>query len=106
MELLRLQSFQESCPKFWFGWNKTSCVSPHLCPAAGLLINAGSLVSTIEAAIHYPIELQTDLREALLSTLLVQVSWLRHYPTTPIPQLLAVNNITNTLDPRTRAVVR
>ena len=62
-------------------------MSPHLGPAAGLLINAGSLVSTIEAAI-------------------LQVSWLRHYPTTPIPQLLAVNNITNTLDPRTRAVVR
>ena len=87
MELLRLQSFQESCPKFWFGWNKTSCVSPHLGPAAGLLINAGLLESNIEAAI-------------------LQVSWLRHYPTTPIPQLLAVNNITNTLDPRTRAVVR
>ena len=67
-------------------------------------------MSNIEAAIHYPLELETNLREdllqALLSTLLVQVSWLRHYPTTPIPQLLAVNNITNTLDPRTRAVVR
>ena len=62
-------------------------MSPHLGPAAGLLINAGLLVSNIEAAI-------------------LQVSWLRHYPTTPIPQLLAVNNITNTLDPRTRAVVR
>ena len=62
-------------------------MSPHLGTAAGLLINAGLLVSNIAAAI-------------------LQVSWLRHYPTTPIPQLLAVNNITNTLDPRTRAVVR
>jgi len=31
------------------------------------------------------------------------VSWLRN--TTPIPQLLAVNNITNTLDPRYKALV-
>ena len=34
---------------------------------------------------------------------LLQVSWLRH--STPIPQLLAVNNITNTPDPRYKALV-
>ena len=34
---------------------------------------------------------------------MLQVSWLRH--STPIPQLLAVNNITNTLDPRYKALV-
>ena len=33
----------------------------------------------------------------------LQVSWLRH--STPIPQLLAVNNITNTPDPRYKALV-
>ena len=34
---------------------------------------------------------------------MLQVSWLRH--STPIPQLLAVNNITNTPDPRYKALV-
>ena len=34
---------------------------------------------------------------------MLQVSWLRH--STPIPQLLAVNNMTNTLDPRYKALV-
>ena len=34
---------------------------------------------------------------------MLQVSWLRH--SSPIPQLLAVNNITNTLDPRYKALV-
>ena len=34
-----------------------------------------------------------------------QVSWLRHHLSSPIPQLLAVNNITTTLNPRYRAVV-
>lgn len=37
------------------------------------------------------------------SNSVLQVSWLRH--STPIPQLLAVNNITNTPDPRYKALV-
>ena len=37
--------------------------------------------------------------------ILAQVSWLRHHLSSPIPQLLAVNNITTTLNPRYRAVV-
>ena len=35
----------------------------------------------------------------------VQVSWLRHHTSSSIPQLLAVNNITTTLNARYRAVV-
>lgn len=38
-----------------------------------------------------------------LNSPVLQVSWLRH--STPIPQLLAVNNITNTPDPRYKALV-
>ena len=38
-----------------------------------------------------------------LTYFLFQLSWLRH--SLPIPQLLGLNNITNTLNPRYKAVV-